>query len=257
MEEIISRLVEARHKAKLSLEDIQERTKIPVRQLEYLESYQFDKIGPPVYVKGFIRRYAQEVGVDEYSLWQSERSRIVTVTPSRKARHKRKPLHINLAPFLRVTAILALLVVAVLLIRTAVNNFLEPQPPEPPESPPGQEEPGPEDEDPLGEPEPQVSIEEVQADDSEAIYVVHNADALNVVLTYSGSCWTRITADGERLSSATYKAGHVEEVSNATVLRIRFGAPKFVTVVANGIEIDTPDLQKGFNLEIRLAEKTE
>ncbi|MGI6364518.1 MAG: helix-turn-helix domain-containing protein [Bacillota bacterium] len=257
MEEIISRLVEARHKAKLSLEDIQERTKIPLRQLEYLESCQFDKIGPPVYVKGFIRRYAQEVGLDAYRLWEHEGSQVVPVTASRRLRRQRRPFRINLAPFLRIALILSLVVVAGLLIRTAVNSFLQPQPPAPPDPPQNQEEPGPEEEDPLEQPEPQASIEEVQADDSEAIYVVHNADSLNVVLTYTGNCWTRVTADGVRLSSATYKAGHVEELNNATVLRIRFGAPKFVTVVANGIEIDTPDLQKGFNLEIRLAEKNE
>ena len=187
-------------------------------------NHQFDKIGPPVYVRAH-RRYAQEVGLDAPpgNMRQSGCARHCF-----RAARQRRPFRINLAPFLRIALILSLVVVAGLLIRTAVNSFLLPQPPAPPDPPQNQEEPGPEEEDPLEQPEPQASIEEVQADDSEAIYVVHNADSLNVVLTYTGNCWTRVTADGVRLSSATYKAGHVEELNNATVLRIRFGAPKFV-----------------------------
>lgn len=257
MEEIISRLVEARHKAKLSLEDITERTKIPLRQLEYLESYQFDKIGPSVYIKGFIRRYAQEVGIDEYSLWQHEDSKVVPVTPSRASRRRQRwPVHFNLAPILRFAVILALLVVAAFFIRTALENFFQSQPPAPPDPPSGHEDPGPEDEDPLEEPEPepQVTIEELKADESEASYVVHNAQSLDVVLTFSGDCWTRFTVDEDRVSSATFRDGHVEELGDATVLRLRFGAPKFVTVTVNGKKLTLPDLQRAFNLEIRLAE---
>lgn len=255
MEEIISRLVEARHKAKLTLEDIQQRTKIPLRQLEYLESYQFDKIGPSVYVKGFIRRYAQEVGIVEYSLMHEEGKVPVTAT---RIKSRRSPAHFSLAPILRVIAILSLLVIAGFFIRTGLKSFLQSQPPAPPD-PPLVQDPGPNDQDPIGEPEPepQVTLEELRADASEAVYVVHNAQFLEVVVTFSGDCWTRITADGERISSETFRNGHIEEVRDFTLLRIRFGAPKFATVTANGIEIDTPDVKKAFNLEIRLADQTE
>lgn len=256
MEEIISRLVEARHKAKLSLEDIQQRTKIPLRQLEYLESCQFDKIGPSVYIKGFIRRYAQEVGLEEYSLWQPEEGSVPVVTT--RVKSKRRPARSSLAPILRVLVILSLLVVAGFFIHTALNSFLQSQPPAPP-APPQDEDPGGTDQDPIEEPdpEPQVTLEELEANSTEASYIVHNAQILEVVLAFSGDCWTRITADEDRISSDTFRDGHIEEVSDASVLRIRFGAPKFVTVTVNGIEIDTPDLQKAFNLEIRLAEQTE
>lgn len=252
VEEIVGRLIEARHKAKMSLEDIRDRTKIPLRQLEYLEACQFDKIGPSVYVKGFIRRYAQEVGFDEYSLWQVE-ERVVPVTSSRAALHKRKMVRFNIAPLLRIVAVLALVVIVGFLIRAAVYNFLEPEPPAPPDIPPSHEDPEPSTEAPPEEPELEITLEVLQADSAEAIYVVHNALDLDVTLTFSGNCWTRITSDDGESSSATFMAGHIEQLPTASVLRIRFGAPKFVTVSANGLEIPTPNLEKGFNLEIRLA----
>jgi cytoskeletal protein RodZ len=48
----------------LSLEDVESITKIPVRTLTAIEQGQIDRLPEPVYVQGFIRRYADAIGVD-------------------------------------------------------------------------------------------------------------------------------------------------------------------------------------------------
>lgn len=47
-----------------TLEDISESTKVALANLEFLESDRYDLLPPRVFVKGFIRAYAQEMGLD-------------------------------------------------------------------------------------------------------------------------------------------------------------------------------------------------
>ena len=58
-------LREERQERGLLLEDISAVTRIPVETLEALEDNRFDKIPAPVFVKGFLRNYARELGIDE------------------------------------------------------------------------------------------------------------------------------------------------------------------------------------------------
>jgi cytoskeletal protein RodZ len=254
MEEIIGQLIEARKKAKLSLQDIQQRTKIPLRQLEYLEAFQFEKIGPAVYIKGFVRRYAQEVGLDPSALWETEASNQV-VPPPRTTRRRKQPVRFNLAPVFRIGTIIALLVIVGMLIYTALLNYFEPSPSVPPDIPPGDEEPIPDDDDqeePV--PEPEVEVESIESDASGAVYVVRNVETLEVRVIFNGRCWMRIIADGQRLQEGTFEPGQEEEWTDAQVFELRIGAPRFATVIVNGIEIDLPDTEIPYNLQIRIEE---
>lgn len=47
-----------------TLEEISESTKVAVANLDFLERDRYDLLPPKVFVKGFIRAYAQEMGVD-------------------------------------------------------------------------------------------------------------------------------------------------------------------------------------------------
>ncbi|RKZ05366.1 hypothetical protein DRQ05_06550, partial [bacterium] len=61
--------LEARKKAGLSLEDVSEETKIPRAMLEHIETDNFDAMPAKVYARGFIKSYAQMLGLDtEYIL---------------------------------------------------------------------------------------------------------------------------------------------------------------------------------------------
>ena len=51
-----------------SLKDIQEQTKIRMRYLEAIESGEFQCIAAEVYVKGFLRSYAEAIGLNGWDV---------------------------------------------------------------------------------------------------------------------------------------------------------------------------------------------
>lgn len=57
-------LLAAREKTQLSLEEVSEQTRITRKNLEYLETDNFDALPAKVYVKGFLKTYAQFLGLD-------------------------------------------------------------------------------------------------------------------------------------------------------------------------------------------------
>jgi transcriptional regulator with XRE-family HTH domain len=62
----------------VSLDDVAERTKISRRYLEAIEEGQFDRLPGETFVRGFIRSYAQSVGLDpEDTLLRYNQSRII------------------------------------------------------------------------------------------------------------------------------------------------------------------------------------
>jgi len=57
-------LAEAREGAGLSLATVSERTKIPVPQLQIIERDEYHRLSGPLYVKSFLRAYAEAVDLD-------------------------------------------------------------------------------------------------------------------------------------------------------------------------------------------------
>jgi len=61
-------LKQLRQEANLSLEDLSEKTKIQAKYLGYLENEEFDKLPNPVYVKGFVQKWANACRADKEDL---------------------------------------------------------------------------------------------------------------------------------------------------------------------------------------------
>ncbi len=59
------RLNKLRSEKRITLGEVSKSTRIQVKYLEYLESGRFEKLPADVYVKGFLRSYAQYLGMDE------------------------------------------------------------------------------------------------------------------------------------------------------------------------------------------------
>lgn len=59
------KLRKIRSERRLSLSEISKSTRIQNKYLEYLENGEYDKLPPNVYVKGFLKSYANYLGVDE------------------------------------------------------------------------------------------------------------------------------------------------------------------------------------------------
>lgn len=68
LEKIGQKLKQARETQGMSVRNIYERTKIPLNHLNAIETGAIDDLPEPVYVAGFIRRYADFVGLDGQSL---------------------------------------------------------------------------------------------------------------------------------------------------------------------------------------------
>src|SRR5215211_9444912 len=65
MFEIGSTLREARTRRELTLRDAQEATRIRLKHLAALEDERFDQLPEEVYVKGFLRAYADYLGLED------------------------------------------------------------------------------------------------------------------------------------------------------------------------------------------------
>src|SRR6266404_6758027 len=68
MESIGEILREARHQKRASLEDASRATRIKMEILEQLEADEFDRLAAPTYTKGFLRLYAEYLGLDSQSV---------------------------------------------------------------------------------------------------------------------------------------------------------------------------------------------
>jgi len=73
LESIGQKLKNAREGQGLSLSDIYQRTKIPVTHLQSIDNGAAEDLPEPVYVSGFIRRYAECVGLNPQSLVEEYR----------------------------------------------------------------------------------------------------------------------------------------------------------------------------------------
>jgi cytoskeleton protein RodZ len=92
--EIGNSLREARHRQQLELADVELATKIRARYLRALEEESFDVLPAQTYVKGFLRTYADYLGLDGQLYLDEYNSRFVTGeedVPLRPRDYQRRP----------------------------------------------------------------------------------------------------------------------------------------------------------------------
>lgn len=70
------RLQRAREARGLSLEDVASQTRIPIRHLQHIEREEWDALPAPTYCVGFVRSYANCIGLDGAELGREVRERI-------------------------------------------------------------------------------------------------------------------------------------------------------------------------------------
>lgn len=105
-----------RSERRISLNEVSRSTKIQLKYLEYLEAGDYKKLPVDVYVKGFLRGYAEFLGVDEnilIRLYEKEKGIKINLekatdnTPAKKE-------NINMSPFLVTPKVIAVALVAIL-----------------------------------------------------------------------------------------------------------------------------------------------
>jgi cytoskeletal protein RodZ len=221
MFEIGSTLREARVRRKLTLQQVEEDTKIRVKYVQAMENEDFDVIPSPTYVKGFLRTYSEYLGLDPRMILDEYRSRFMPseqIEPfsgsSALGRPRRQRRRSNLA-FVAVAALLVLALVWIL-GRTSGEEGSGTPPitvvtstaPSHPTSPSAQ---------------PTKSA------------VPHKGARL-VVLT-ENACWLEVrrgTATGKVVYIGTLPGGASRSFRDPQALYVRFGDPVGVQVKVNG-----------------------
>ncbi len=221
MFEIGSTLREARVRRKLTLQQVEEDTKIRVKYVQAMENEDFDVIPSPTYVKGFLRTYTEYLGLDPRMILDEYHSRFMPneeIEPfsgsSALGRPRRQRRRSNLA----FVAVAALLVLALVWILGRTSG-----------------------EEGSGAPPPVAVVTSTPSRSASPSVlptksVVPYEGAQLVVLT-ENPCWLEVRrrdATGTVVYLATLPGGASRRFRDRQALYVRFGDPVGVRVRVNG-----------------------
>lgn len=228
-------LQSAREDQGRSLEDVSRSTRVRTDYLRALEEERFDVFGGDIYAKGFLKTYANDLGIDPQPLLEKFRREVAHdelrasalaggPVSSRGTRGAPRPW-------------IAWLLVAVIVVaglgflgtlgsgrapQTASDEPLGP-PPQPATEPDTGAEATPEPEPEPTEPEPEPAIEGVE-----------------LLLAFEENCWVDVRIDGTPHETGTIEAGQTRQYRADQEIVIRFGNPGGVRVELNGENLGPP-----------------
>lgn len=256
MDELGTLLVRAREELGLSLDDVANRTMVSKKYLRALETGNYKVFPGEVYLKGALRKYAQEAGLDPGKAVELyEKIKLREMSPPETLQQEKssaKPAPAQEAPApkkrrLRYDRLLAILLVVALLavLAYSITHFskkaAEPSGPQDEPAPPGpQEEEVEEMPDPSPEPSPPKPVVESKEERGQLTITVREADGLVVSLGFQAQCWVQAYADGAMVHEQTFRAGEsfgFTATGNAT---LRIGNPAALSLSVNGevVEIE-------------------
>ena len=216
MFDIGSSLRDARTRQGLDFPELEERTKIRPKYLRALEDERFDLLPAPTYVRGFLRSYAEALGLDGQPFVDEYQSRFA-VDEEVPIRARRVPTprrdHVGRESRIAAVALVAIAVVTALVI--AAWRFG-----------------GPSD-----EPVPGLAPQQQPSSQSSA-----SARAKLVVRADSGSSWMEVrmrSGTGKLLYSGTLERGQAKSFAGRR-LQLALSKPANVTVRVNGEQVDLP-----------------
>ena len=136
MDSIGETLRAARHNKKASIEDAARATRVKTDILEKLEADELSRIGAPAYTKGFLKLYAEYLGLDSQSLVQAyvtsqgglRRQGLRLETEAAVRARKPNELHLPLRSVVLVVAALTAVVVAVLVGQSLFHRYARSHP---------------------------------------------------------------------------------------------------------------------------------
>lgn len=232
-----------------TMPDLESATKIMGRMLSALENERWDELPAPVYVRGYIRSYAQALGVDPEPLLE-EYTRDTSAPhtehvplrriPERTVVPHRLELH-ALPRQVWIAVAIAVLVVALLVwgISALVSRDDTPTPI------------APETTSTVGASAEETVTEAVTGAVSE------NAFILKVAVAEGQSSWLQVRVDGLVAYEGTLPGGEPKmwTVTDSAVVRV--GKPAAVTITRDGQPVTIPAAAEGAIAELTLATATE
>jgi cytoskeletal protein RodZ len=281
-------LRKARQERGISLEQLQETTKIRIRYLQAIEEENFSVLPGNFYVRAFIKSYAEAVGLNPDEILRMYQNvipssqtevKVETIRPKTRARSGANTDRIaRWASSLLVLFFFALIFMIIYHYvlsddKNSGQNSIVNDPPIVSEMDDSEntggtqgQQPVPDAEsdsdqaaepDPASEPEPELTF--AATDGSTHVYTVTNADMIRLELRLpNGRCWVQVnegSSDGKQLTARTYNQGETEIFEVADSLYIRLGYPRAAELRVNGIQVDSEKLsgQNPVNFQFNLV----
>ena len=258
-----ARLALARERLGLSVAQVAAKLRLDVRTVSALESGEYAKVGAAVFVRGFLRRYAELVGepapeIDALYIHQPD----ATVVPdlSKTNLHRLDPAAqgraLGVGPALIGAA--ALGVIAAVWWALRVGTAVHPATVEgqaevlhlsvPASAPPATA--------PLPAPAGQAPAEGASvpaAGDAGTDALLASLPHKSVQLTFSGECWAEVyDARGWRLFFGFGHDGLTQELSGVPPFRLVLGNVAAVAVAVEGTPVELPEAAPGARLRVSL-----
>jgi cytoskeletal protein RodZ len=259
MESLGQYLKKLRQEGGFMLEEVAAETKLQERYLEALEGDRFEDLPAEVYVKPFLKTYAQFLNIDKeelYSRYESQRTPVqrkaVPATPQRK---------LGRARWLGLGGILVLVLVAVVLLSIPREKRSQSQPPtiaEQIETLPGPTVPS---ENQIGPPVAETigeGVGTIPTRDTARIpaEVAEDKAGMRLKVQANDSSWLEVIADGDTLFYGLILKGQQEEFEASQGFILTAGKPEEVQFFLNGDLLRLPLSPSGtiYKFELRLSQ---
>lgn len=265
MREVGELLRRTREEKGLTLKDAQSATKIRTRYLEALERGDDSTVPGEVYFRGFLRSYANFLGLDGQELAaryrafkEAQRAAQAPPVPSRKL--PRGPAWRSLP----LSGIVILLVALSFLAWWAWQSGYLPTGagPREPAPPPGQAgpgttpagpgpggpqatpgpggEPGGGGAPPAGGQPPAPALERVASPPGQVRLLARGVPGLEVKASFADRCWVRVSTEGQVREETTFGPGQEKTWQARSSLRLRLGNAGAVALTVNGVAVGRP-----------------
>lgn len=277
-------LRKARMEKKISLEQLEETTKIRKRYLEAIEEGNYKVLPGNFYVRAFIKSYAEAVGMDPNEVLRMYQNVIPTAEPENvePIRAKRTTRNTEKIGKYASTVMMVSFVVLILgIIYYYLNmNYIGKQNEANPDSEPkrvtDKAEPAPTvtgdtygitlndkktaatvTPTPTPPPAPAVEVKLVRSQGGIDYYSVSNTDKLNIDMKVTGdACWVQVDSLGKRsetIDEGTYKNGNNPkwELTNSAFLV--FGRANAVELTVNGTSVALGDAPNAKRIQLDLV----
>ena len=208
------RLRAAREKKKLSLEDVANQTRIPLRHLQSLEEGDWSRLPAPTYTIGFAKSYASAVGLDRNEIADDLRADMGGFRPDSTGSEVFEPVDpARTMPKWLVLGAIGAIILVVVFLSWMNNRALQPDAP-------AQEETA------AASPDAAQPAAPMQQPQQPAA-----AASGPVVLTAVAPAWLRVTDQGKTIYETVLQPGQRYEVpSTAVAPLLRVGAPEALRV---------------------------
>jgi cytoskeleton protein RodZ len=209
-----------------SVEDAAAATRIRSSYLEALEQEHFEQLGGNVYAKGFLRSYANFLGVDPAPLLEAYRAQERPDAPlfehaptaiRGQASGRRGPTWLTVA----------IVCVSIILV-VSLWSLLRPSP-------------DPTDAQPPFAPEPATTAVGSASTSLPPTTARPVPKGVTVTVRYTAPSWTKVTADGEVSFEGTPGPDQRRTFRAKRSIELILGAPAAVTLNVNGKDLGVPD----------------